>query len=484
MIDVRQNMNTLNKCYLEFGGTDGTENTTDLFSINLTMSVGQFPTCTVTISEASDAFPSVNNYCHVKLTIDDEDYTLFNGYIMAEAQTVSTSVSHVAGYRQYSIAILTEGVDSIPPTAWTYLTNAVNAEHGAVQGYTLVGNNIAGGNTKAKQRLAGNPNIAEVILKTMDALQSATVGSSGGSAISRLFTYDNTPLNMSGINDIPVYVADKATNLIKGGASYIQAIQTLCDEFFLTLIPYQEGSWYKMHIAYKPAWGPSISKKITLSDYIGILMSNSSIKNRKIDGVIMPYWDTTGGNITHLGQYAFYGRIRMESGLDFVITSHKDLANYLGNTTSGLRYKQIPTPAWLGKGLSTSSLQRAVRGLVKSYFSLYSYAQRKITLDIPIINFFSYRDKLGDLVSVEAFSNSLEGLDKGVNNNPLLKNMSSFLSGNPKTKTYIGQLMSISLNINFVQSKLMANCSVSISHVRSERTNKILNFTPSELMYK
>ena len=486
MLDVYQNMNTLNKCYLAFGGSKGKDSSVDLFSIHLTLSVGQFPVCNVSISEASPSFPKMNDYCHVILEIDNKSYTLLNGYISADAQSVNTTPESITGYRQYTISIITEGVDSIPPTAWTYLTNAVNTEYGAVQGYTLVGKSIDQGKTNATQRLALNKNIADMIVKTMDELQSAKKGAKSTNGISKYFSWDKTLLNMPGSHDLIMYISQKATDLIKGGASYIQAIQTLCNEFFLVLIPKKVSNslMYKMHIAYKPAWGKKIAKNIKLAEYTGITLANSSLKNRTIDGVIMPCWDTTGGEITHLGQYIFYGRKRVASNLDFVITSHKDLSRYLGATTSGLRYKQIPLPSWLGNGLASSSLQRAVKGIVKSYFSLYSYATRKINLEIPLIKFFSMRDYLGEIVSVEAFSNNLEGLDTGGKTNPLLTGSSRSSKNKSKTQKYIGQLMSIALNINFIQSKLVTNCSVSISHVRSEYTEKVLKFTASDLLYK
>ena len=462
MDNINQQQNNIERCYIKFEGGEA-----DVFTANLNLAVGQFSSCTVQISEASPVFPNIDTMCALIIKLDGKLHYLFNGYIISDVQSVSTATTHIEGYRQYTIAILTESLDSTPPVAWTYLSNAVNTENGAVQGYVLVGNNIETNKSSALAKTALNTNIAEIIVDTVNQLQ----GTIRSSSISSLFTYDSTVLNMQGTHELSYYITEKATNLLKGGATYIQTIETLCNEFLLTLIPKlpSTGGYFKMHITYKPAWGRKPVTTIKLSDYLSILSTNVSIKNRQIDGIIMPYWDTRGSSVTNLGLYAFYGRQRLNSGYDFVITDHKSLEKYFGQTTSSLRYKQISLPSWLGKGLAVSSLQKAVKGYVKSYFSLYSYAQRKMSIDLPLVKFLDLTKYLGDLVSLQAFTEKVEGLD----------------SGSTKTSNYyIGQLAGLSLHLNFIQSKLVVSCSANISHVRPERTDRILNFTASDLMYR
>lgn len=480
MSDILQNINNVQKCYLSFSGSSG-KGKTDIFSLSLSMTVGQFPQCTVLLSEASLSLPSINQQCSVILELDGSSYTLFDGYIITDTQTVSTSPDHVAGYRQYQIAINTEGVDSIPPTAWTYLTNAVNVEQGVTQGYVLVGNSIQNGTQNAKASQAGNNNIAQIILKTMDELQGATTGNRTQASISSMFTYSNTVLNMAGTHDLAQYIADKATTLLKGGYSYIQAIESLCSEFYLVTYPRLSKNGYRMHISYKPGWGKKPADMISLSEYTGILTTSLSTKNKRIDGIIMPYWDTTGANPTHIGQYAFYGQAKSNSGLTMRIFNLTSLKNFFGANTSGLKYKQIPTPAWLATGLSTTALQQAVRGVVKAHFATYAFAQRTINLDIPLVKFLSLRSSLGSLVEVEAFKNNVEGLDTQSTKS---KGHTLSTGKDKNTKTYIGQLSTVSMTLNFVQSKLIINCTASVSHVRMSSVDKWMNFTTDDLLYK
>jgi hypothetical protein len=465
--DITDKLYNIKRLKLTFGGNAGNASSTDIMNMSLALALNLLPQCSVSVSSASPSVPKINDYCKIILSTDKGDHLLFNGYIAEISQSTATHTTHVQSYYTYRVAIFTESLDSTPPAAWTYLTNAVDTENSIIHGYTVVGNNITNGVRKAQQSQALSTDIPGMILKTIDKLQDEISSGGAGTPVSRYFTWDPLALNMKGSHEVLRYITTRAAALIKNGQSYMQAISALCNEFFLTIIPKKVGSWYKMHITRAPAWG-TVSKYISLAGYSALLTRQESVRNRQIDGIVMPYWDTTGQKQTNMGQYIFYGRKANSSGLSFEIFDHKSMSKYFGSTTGYLKYKQIPLPTWLSKGLAVSDLQAAIRRILKEYFASYMYANRgvQVTLPYPVYKWVSTH--LGEIIGIAVPGNMAKGLD----------------DINSTSKDYIiGQLSSVTIDMNFVQDRFIINCGASLTHARPISTDKVLNFKAKDLLY-
>lgn len=438
-----------------------------IFTLDLALTVNNMPVCNVSLSAASGADIKIDQECEVSLVHSKGTDILFNGYIMADSVNVATYPTHIENYRTYAIAISTSMIDAIPPTAWVYLTNATGGENLVVMGITKVGKSAYGLTNKTT---SADNNISKLILGALDKLSDDIKNNNSGTSsndISKHFAPSELLLNTTSIPETVVQHIDKRVrSLILGGAPYMQVIQTLCSDFYLSLLPVVDNKQYKMQIAHIDAWGKS-ERDIKLSEYTSAYTSQSSIKNRNIDGVLMPIYDTSGKAVTDTGLFTFYGQKVKNGNMIHEIVDIKSAGKFFGQDTGSLRYKQIQLPSWL-VGNAPDTLRNNAKRVVKEYFATYAYANYQLSMNIP---YFVYRDLkqyLGKVVSVETLGGAAD-----------FDNI-----GKSARKKFKGVIHSLNLGMRFVASKLDVSCYMTLSHVRPEDVDKQFKFTDSDRLYK
>lgn len=442
-----------------------------IFNLDLSLAVNNIPVCNIALSAASADSVKIDQECKICLKHSKGTTTLFSGYISAEASNIATYTSHIENYKTFTVSIITEAVDAIPPTAWIYLTNAVDSENLVVQGITKVGKGAYGKTEKELAVSSKDKNIAKLILDTLDKLQDNIRNNitNNTKSISKYFVNPDVILNAEGAPEsIPRYINNKSRALLLSGATYMQVIQTLCQDFYLSILPSVEKEQYKLQLTHINTWGDS-QKTIKLSEYSAIYTSHVSIKNRLVDGVLMPIYDTTGRQVTDTGLFVFYGQKSSNSGAVMEITDIKSAEGFFKNNTGSLRYKQIPLPTWL-VGNAPDTTRNNAKRVVKEYFATYAYANYQVSLGIPYHVYDDLRTYLGKVVSIEM-------LDDGK-----IIEQTSKKSG--KKRLFKGVLQGLNINIRLVSSKLAVSCNANVSHVRSETVDKLMKFKNTDKLYK
>lgn len=441
------------------------KNTYPVFNFNLSLAVNAMPVGTIALSVASKPTIKIDDECSVVLTRNGSDVVLFSGYISSVAVNTSTFVSHIENYLLYTISSKSAAIDAIPPTAWVYLTNAVDTENLVVQGFTKVGKGALGQTDTELERNKGETNIPAIICNTINSLQGhISQMTNPPDLIGKFIKGDNLRLNLQGTDRANRYINDRIVSLIeKSKQSYLDVIRTVCQEFYLTLVPSKKDN-YLLRMRHVNPWRAS-KHTITWSDYTAISMTNISLKGKEIDGIIMPYYDTTGTQVTTTGLFCFYGVKEQKTGAKIEIFDTKSAQTFYKQGVGSLRYKQISTPSWLAQGLGASSLRPSVQKIVKEHFLSYAYGTNQIMLNVPYAVYETLVDRIGDTVTVQTLADHISMVNK--------KN----------TKDLKGILSGLNIDIRTVASRLSINCTATISHAHEVDIEKQLNIVSESGLY-
>lgn len=483
MPEITENLTNIERCWLENTSKSGRE--TEVLTFSLALTTGAMPMCSITISGAAEHYPAINDSCDVWLKVNGRTLLLFGGYIAETTESAETYASGIQHYRTYRIACHTEAVDSLPPTTDVYLNSNTGNAEAVKQGFVWVNKQAEIGAVSAKNTYRNCPNIIKTILGTFTTLSTSISNTKGSfdhyfKSPAVYFTYPPT-------DGVVTYIIDRIKTLIKGGATYIQALTQICDEFLLTLVPVVTNrDDPHMKLGFTPAFGKKPATKLTTSDYTFLSRALVSQKNRKIDGIIMPLANFKGNKPTTVTQYVVYGRIR-NGRSTMEIVDHKTVEGYFNKNKDNrnLRFKYIPIPGWADNGLMNHSNWKAILAdIARTYYALYAYSASRISLAIPLERYWSLRGCLGEIIEVETFKNAKQGLDKGrVNPN---NNFSRPLKVDQTTKMSVfrGQLTTLTLNINVVGGNFRVSSDATLGSVRLAATDALLFPSTPKFLYK
>lgn len=450
----------------------------NVVAVNLSLTVGGLPNCIVSLSTGGllnsklpnstaldgPSFPQLDEACNLFIKINNTPYLLMSGFLAGEQSSLSTIQNNISSRRSYRIASVVEKIDSVPPMAVRYLSNAVGANQLAQHNFILVSSAVDIAKSKAKKIANDVKNLGKTIIECMSELQSS-ISQKMVDEFSKYIKYNKIQLQLKNPpTDLLTYIVTHLSEAIMKGASYFSALLSLCADLHLSLIPKYKSGELAMYITHVNPWS---APKITLTptQYSSMEVINMSRKSSNVDGIIISNSGDTTSTATHL--YTFYGQYKGKDGAVHKIT--KDTLTETPQTTA-FKFSLRSIPGWLlnfdkTKDTATNDTDLIER-LCKEFFAQEALTGQQVIVTLPIIKFLELQNTLGSTYAITT-------LDKTAIN----------LSTAGATDKLFAFLRGIQLNIMFTATQINANASMTFSHVRTPEIQNALSLKDSELLY-
>lgn len=429
------------------------------------------PTCTVSLvagglledynqhSEDTPMFPTAGEECALYMQIDDTIYLLFGGTISNTSYDAAITPNGITSHYSIQINSTSSGLDSIPPTAVRYITNATGGENKVQHSFIKAQDGMVATRNYNQSAQHTISNMGKMILDILDNIQRG-ISDSTDKLFSEYIVCDNIKLQAKLTGDsLHNYIYGRATQALLGGMNYASILNMLCRELYLTLIPtLDDDGRLVMRITHLNPWSKECIK-LGLSDCCAVRVTGTSRYNNQVDGIVIP--NRGNAETTDINFYTYYGLAQDGTGQVMQITK-EDL--HRSANTKTYRFVQRFFPTWLHDIDDTD--RRLTTRLCKEHFAQECWINHHLSVQVPLMTFLQLRDYLGRVLEVPIPDNTTTDFNKSFN-----------------TTKLFGCLHSYTFSFTVYNNELSPKTDITLSHVRTEDQQNALAFNENDLLY-